>query len=352
MKLSGFLRAPNTTYVRPVGAIAENRVSSDSAFRSRPAGKIRQFAGRSPPLPGVLSGAFKLHAFLAIGVVGGLLLARPAAAQPATGVLKPGAVLRFEFPELPKTLAGRVPGITVRLPDNYEAGKTFPLFVFLPGGTGGNGANLDRQLEIAGKKEWIVGSFPLFGKEGEGIYVGFDCYPKIKTAYEAFLRKIRETIPNVDWERSVMGGSSNGAHTIAALLSAMDAATLEHFKGFFLIDGGQDWTLSGLGRFGGAFGGRSRSGYRFLLIFAGGTPEQPKWSRKQTRNRVESFREHAEHWKIKDFEVVIYPNKEHGFHQEYHPIIAKWLAHEPLPALPGAPQQPGAPINGGENEEK
>lgn len=239
--------------------------------------------------------------------------------------LKPGQRLRFDFPDLTATLSKATPGISIRLPKNYQTTKKFPLFVILPGGTGGNGTNTERQLAIVGENDWIVATFPLFGADGEGIFIGFDCYPKIKISYEAFLKKIRESVPNVDWEKSVIGGSSNGAHTLAALLSAMDTGILEHFKGFFFIDGGQDLTIASLMRFGGAYGGRKRDGYRFLMIFGGGAPEKKVWWRVHTVRRAESFKDSAEQFKIKDFEVVLYPGKEHGFHKEYYPIVAEWL---------------------------
>lgn len=284
----------------------------------------------------------KLQLFLAVC---GVVLASAVSGQVAGAVaerfpdpagkpeLRPGQVLHFTFPELPETLTKKTPHVSLRLPDNYAPDRSFPLFIFLPGGAGGNGAVDQRQIEIAGTNDWVLGSFPLFGADGEGIFVGFDCYPKIKAAYEAFLQRIEETVPNVDRERSVIGGSSNGAHTLAALLSAMDATTLRHFKGFFFIDGGEDLTLASLSRFAGQWGAGKRHGYRFLFIYGGGDPAQNVWWRPHTIRRAESFKAHAAQWKLEDCEVVLYPGKEHGFHAEYHPIIAKWMGKVSKPKV-------------------
>src|SRR5437016_5670354 len=73
------------------------------------------------------------------------------AAPPALAdtALTPGQVIRFTFPELPRTLrAMNTPGasgptsISVRLPDNYSKDRAFPLFVFLHGGQGSIGSEV------------------------------------------------------------------------------------------------------------------------------------------------------------------------------------------------------------------
>src|SRR2546426_9097718 len=59
--------------------------------------------------------------------------------------LEPNALLRFDFPNLPETLASKFTGekqaarLTAQLPDNYSASGDFPLFIFLHGGHGGHG---------------------------------------------------------------------------------------------------------------------------------------------------------------------------------------------------------------------
>jgi hypothetical protein len=69
---------------------------------------------------------------------------------------------------------------------------------------------------------------------GVGIY--FLDYPTISRAFKAFVDRIRDTIPNLDAQTSVLGGYSNGANVLALLLSVLDPPTLKSFKHFFFID--------------------------------------------------------------------------------------------------------------------
>ncbi len=57
----------------------------------------------------------------------------------------------------------------------------------------------------------------------------------IKTI-ESFIEN--EVVPNIDPERSAVVGFSNGALTIAVLVSNHDEFVLSHFKAFCLVDHG------------------------------------------------------------------------------------------------------------------
>lgn len=237
--------------------------------------------------------------------------------------LMPGQVLTYEFPELPKTLAGNIPIITLRLPDNYSTQKTYPLFIFLYGGQGGKGNKIDTPLAVIGKEDYIIGNFPLFGQKNvsephDGVLVSFDNYSDISLAIEAFMTKIDNTIPNINPEKSVMGGSSNGAHTIALLLSALNPRILESFHNFFFIDGGEDWTWASLSRT------SKLKNHRFLLVYGGGKLGRAEWWRKHTLNRGQSYYEFAKKWDI-DLEYKVISGFNHGFHKAYYPIIRRWL---------------------------
>lgn len=246
-----------------------------------------------------------------------------AAVQGFTSNLIPGQVLTYEFPKLPKTLAGNTPIITLRLPDHYTTQKTYPLFIFLYGGEGGKGDRIDTPLAVVGKEDYIIGNFPLFGQKNvsephDGILVSFDNYSDISLAIQEFMTKIDETIPNINSEKSVMGGSSNGAHTIALLLSALNPRVLESFHNFFFIDGGEDWTWASLSRT------SKLKNHRFLLVYGGGKLGRAEWWRKHTLNRGRSYHEFAKKWDI-DLEYKVVSGFNHGFHEAYYPIIRRWL---------------------------
>ncbi len=237
--------------------------------------------------------------------------------------LKPGQKLVFNFPDLPKTLAGRTPIVTLRLPDNYSGSETYPLFIYLDGGQGGGGNNLHRPKAIIGSKDYIIGNFPLFGQSNilepfNGELISVDNYSTNSAAFQEFLLKIKQTIPNIDQRKSVVGGYSNGANSLAVMLSALDVGLLENFRYIFFIDGGEDWSWNSIART------SKLRRHRFLLIYGGGEPQKTEWWRKHTLNRAVSFQEFAQRWNV-DIEVKIVPGYNHGFYKEFYPLIRSWL---------------------------
>ena len=190
---------------------------------------------------GRLAGAI-LFGGLALGLPGGM------EAQQLT----PGHTVEITFPDpnLPPTLyslatgADRTPVLAVRLPDDYAPARRYPLLVYVPGLHGNRSGNIGNALSIAGPRGWVVASLPLFkavvdpGEPGSGLLVGFRDYPVIAPAYRAMLGRIFELVPNIDTARSAMVGFSNGALTLAVLLSSHDGFILSHFRSFVLVDHG------------------------------------------------------------------------------------------------------------------
>lgn len=167
-------------------------------------------------------------------------------AQEATG-LKPNAALHFEFSELPNTLAGMVAGkprvaaLDAILPSNYTPEGKFPLFVYLKGGSGGPDDSGAMAREIVGPDDFIAVQVPLFKKTqvpGRTLPVLIEDLPILSIAYRTMFEKLAAAVPNIDWERSVIGGHSNGAHTLSVLLAANDEFLMRHFHAFWLHEGG------------------------------------------------------------------------------------------------------------------
>jgi hypothetical protein len=167
--------------------------------------------------------------------------------------LAPGKMTEFLFPEagLTPTLYTMITGtaatpcLTVRLPDDYDpAAKTYPLLVYVPGWHGGPKGNIGNAQEIAGSKGWIVATLPLFKKAIDqsepagGLIVSLVDSATISKAYQVMLGRLFERVPNIDRSRSAMVGFSNGALTIAVLVSNNDEFILTHFKNFCLVDHG------------------------------------------------------------------------------------------------------------------
>ena len=136
------------------------------------------------------------------------------------------------------------PTMTYRLPDDYNPSKIYPLLVYVPGFDGGLKGNIGNALTMAGPRGWIVASLPLFKKtidENEpagGILVSFEDFSVIAKSYEIMLSRLFSLVPNIDSKKSAMVGFSNGALTIAVLVSLHDEFILDHFKNFCLVDHG------------------------------------------------------------------------------------------------------------------
>jgi hypothetical protein len=179
-----------------------------------------------------------------------LAVALPGGAQAQH--LTPGTVVEVPFRDstLPPTLFARFTGadptpvLAVRLPDDYDAARTYPLLVYVPGLHGNRSGNIGNALAIAGARGWVVASLPLFkavvdrDEAGGGLLVGFRDAPVIAPAYRAMLGRIFALVPNIDTSRSAMVGFSNGALTLAVLLSSHDEFVLSHFRSFVLVDQG------------------------------------------------------------------------------------------------------------------
>ncbi len=166
--------------------------------------------------------------------------------------LAPGVVSRITFTEdtLPATLhcmwtgTNVPPTLAVRLPDDFDSTKSYPLLVYVPGFDGGVDGNIGNAQTITGPRGWIVASLPLFKKtldRGEvsgGLLVSQEDAPVISGAYRTMLGRLFALLPNIDPERSAMVGFSNGALTLAVLLSSHDTFLFDHFRNFCLVDHG------------------------------------------------------------------------------------------------------------------
>lgn len=198
-------------------------------------------------------------------------------AQAAAGdeKLEPGKTIEFEIPGPPPSLAdlirktnAKTTRMAVKLPDSYEAGRSYPVLVFLSGGDGGNGGELHQATPFLGGTDYILCNIPLFKQDIESedmdrkLSVTPLDGPYALPALKMLFNELHRLIPNIDDSRSVIGGFSNGANTVGLILWAGDRDLLARFSAFVLVEGGfwlgadgiADWpdvkfrksTLSGL----------------------------------------------------------------------------------------------------------
>ena len=172
------------------------------------------------------------------------------APEPAPN-LKPGMRMILKFPELPRTLYAMqseqeaTTQAYLALPENYSPERKFPLFVFLYGGHGGPAAGPGRGQQIMENKDCIFVNLPLFKKKIDpdgpfkGLLITTDQDGEvICRAYAAMLKKIYATIPNIDTAHNIIGGMSNGAHSIVAMFEKGDAYLMGKFQNLILVEGG------------------------------------------------------------------------------------------------------------------
>jgi len=169
----------------------------------------------------------------------GLLPATPSATTPAAldERVKPGAIVALEFPDLPKDHNGNVATCNVRIPEKFDATKPVPLLVWIGGGKGSNSPN--GGFALVNKEDYAIAALPypssvptprdaLSSGEMDDIWE----YHKV------MLAELVKLLPNLDPKMRVVGGFSNGAHTIGTYISTGEKEFIELFNAFIIIEGG------------------------------------------------------------------------------------------------------------------
>jgi hypothetical protein len=142
--------------------------------------------------------------------------------------LSPGQTISVKLDSLPQCLVEMKSGVkteafmTATLPEDYSADKKFPGLFFLNGGEGDNGAGNGQSLFFTEGNGFVALSLPLYKKRlntsGTDIYVNSGDFKHIAEAYETAFGLLRKKIPNTSDSGWVVGGFSNGAHSIDGIL--------------------------------------------------------------------------------------------------------------------------------------
>lgn len=188
-----------------------------------------------------------------IAIAGGVLaLALGVLPAPAGDVkLIPGTPIEFEVAGTPTTLAklarqkpDESVRMTIKLPADYDVSKSYPVLVFLNGGDGGFGGELNMANPFLGDAGYILVNLPLFKQNVEGetdderlVITPLDAAYALP-AFKVLLDEVRRLVPNLDESRSVLAGFSNGAFAIALMVWAGDADLLARFSTYVLVEGG------------------------------------------------------------------------------------------------------------------
>ena len=242
--------------------------------------------------------------------------------------LEPDAILRFDFPDLPSTLATMNSGekqpaqLTAQLPENYSPNGKFPLCVYLDGWDGGRGDRPGIARAIVGPTNFICVNLPLFKRaystnDGDlGLLITVDDFETVRRAYCTMLQKLFDAVPNITPERSAFGGFSNGAHATSLLLAGQDDFILHHFQAFYFVEGGAFLAANTLEK-----PSPSMKHFRFLFLHG-------DYSSGFLNGAIE---ECAKEQNL-DFTTVLMPNTGHAFPPKYFAMTGQWIRGEMLPS--------------------
>ena len=262
--------------------------------------------------------------------------------------LRPGAVLRLEFPDLPPNMVamfGNKPNVSVLvadLPSNYSAERKFPIVVYLDGGNGGDYLSTNWLRDILGPDDFIAVRMPLFKKEkipadpAGGRAILPKDFEVIRTSYRMMLETLFKKVPNITPQGSALGGFSNGAHTTGVLLEGGDDFITAHFDHFYFIEGGvRQLTLETLSQ-------PSLKNSR-LLVMLGDHGRGP-----EVMGRLGEFMTAAKEARM-DLKSIMMRGYGHEWPHDYKKLLPLWLRAQPLPEI--APKPAGLPSQSAEGAE-
>lgn len=159
-------------------------------------------------------------------------------------LVAPGAMLRFNFPELAMDRHGALTACHLKLPASYDKAKRYPLVVWLNGGEGGNQPN--KSFLPAGDFITVGLPYPKGANNPSQPSMVGD-YGKVWAYHRFILDEIAKVIPNLDRARSIIAGFSNGGHAIDGMLRLNDGAKLADYFGVFIFVEGGGTPYSSLG---------------------------------------------------------------------------------------------------------
>ncbi len=149
--------------------------------------------------------------------------------------VKPGESFYLEFPDLPPTRYGKMTRMQVCIPKSYDPGKLYPLCAWMGGGDGTSDA--DGALVDVGRFIRIGVPFPKDANNPrQSNMVGH--YPVIWQYQKTMLDELRRVVPNISPSVRIIGGFSNGGHTIAGNMQFPHTDMPDYFTIYVFADGG------------------------------------------------------------------------------------------------------------------
>ncbi len=231
--------------------------------------------------------------------------------------VKSGATIRLEFPDMAETLSKSKPVLLVRIPDNYDPKRRYPLFLWVNGAGGDPGVN----TALVNPEDYICISMPLFPKPGahlaNPIFMVHADLEVLWPSWKTMLEKLETVVPNIRKRAGVAAGFSNGGHSIGIVLSHEESAKefQRYFRTFVFAEGGSTLLTA------------KYLSNRALLIFAGETA----WAAIPNNNgngggtSCYALMDDLCRNKV-DAKLIIMKGCGHAFPPEYIPRAKEWIA--------------------------
>lgn len=151
--------------------------------------------------------------------------------------IKPGNKFMLSFPELAKVGKGEIAGCEVQIPKEFKEGKPVPLFVWISGGSGSK--RIKGAKGIVDFDKYVVVGLPI--AQGVVPRIDYKSAEKMKAIWDIqgpMLKKLRNLIPNLNPNMSIVCGTSNGAHVIGTGLDQRWDGFYDFFNAFIMHEGG------------------------------------------------------------------------------------------------------------------
>jgi len=250
--------------------------------------------------------------------------------QAAEGAkLLPGQKITVKLDSLPPCLLEIKTGkkvnavMTATLPDDYTPEKKFPVLLFLQGTEGGDGSGNGSALFFTGGKGYVALALPLYKKrlntQGIDIYVNASDFKDISKAYTSAFELLRKEIPNLSDSGWVVGGFSNGAHSIGGILK--DSKLKKLFKYYIFAEGGSEI-------------GPLTSDSEAILFIGEKSPYGKEGMVINKEGEVKKFPMQFNDMKKKNVKFVPMPGAGHEFPEEYRLKAKEWLQEKTGEANP------------------
>ncbi|HEX9995779.1 MAG TPA: hypothetical protein VGB45_01440 [Abditibacterium sp.] len=253
-----------------------------------------------------------------------------------------GREITFSFSGAPASLHMKISGqveparLGVYLPADYTPSCSYPLLVLIDGAEGSMGTDTSFGRGVVGNSDVIIANLPSYkenvppldndaANRWHRMFIASDDAPHIWGVYAPLLDQLFSEFPNIDRNRTVFGGFSNGANITSALLSnpATAPAFLERFRNFVLAEGG--WRLEPAASLEGSS----------AIVLQGGL---------RTSGGLEAVVEHLRKAGA-DVTHAVMPGVEHDFSGDGKKQIARWLESLSQSASPPANSSAQSELN-------